>query len=113
MSSSIRNSNRRSRHRGRRLLALATAAAALALTACSSGGSSTAASTGKVTLTFWSWVPGISQSVNLWNKSHPDIQVSLDETTSGGAGTYAKMFSALQAGNAPDLGQCRRPGRST
>ena len=25
--------------------------------------------------------------------------------TSGNAGTYAKMFSALQAGNAPDLGQ--------
>ena len=64
-----------------------------------------AASSGKVTLTFWSWVPGISQSVNLWNKTHPDIHVNLDEMTSGAAGTYAKMFSALQAGNAPDLGQ--------
>ena len=63
------------------------------------------ASGGKVTLTFWSWVPGISQSVNLWNKSHPDIHVNLNEVTSGNAGTYAKMFSALQAGNAPDLGQ--------
>jgi multiple sugar transport system substrate-binding protein len=108
MSSSLRNSKSRSRHRGRQLLALTTAAAALALAACSSGGSSTSAAGpagGKVTLTFWSWVPGISQSVGLWNKSHPDIQVSLDETTSGEAGTYAKMFSALQAGNAPDLGQ--------
>jgi multiple sugar transport system substrate-binding protein len=113
MSSSIRGSSSRARHRGRRLLALATVAGTLALAACSSGGSSSAASGGsssaasggKVTLTFWSWVPGISQSVNLWNKSHPGIQVNLDETTSGEAGTYAKMFSALQAGNAPDLGQ--------
>jgi multiple sugar transport system substrate-binding protein len=107
MSSSIRSASSRARHPGRRVLAVAAAAAALTLAACSSGGgsSSSAAGGGKVTLTFWSWVPGISQSVNLWNKTHPDIQVSLDETTSGNAGTYAKMFSALQAGNAPDLGQ--------
>jgi multiple sugar transport system substrate-binding protein len=104
MSSSIR-STRQVRRRDRRLLAIATAAATLALAACSSGGSSPGASSGKVTLTFWSWVPGISQSVNLWNSSHPDIHVNLDETTSGVAGTYAKMYSALQAGNAPDLGQ--------
>ena len=31
--------------------------------------------------------------------------MNLNEVTSGNAGTYAKMFSALQAGNAPDLGQ--------
>jgi multiple sugar transport system substrate-binding protein len=104
MSSSIRSTSQ-VRRRDRRLLAIATAAATLALAACSSGGSSPGASSGKVTLTFWSWVPGISQSVNLWNSSHPDIHVNLDETTSGVAGTYAKMYSALQAGNAPDLGQ--------
>jgi multiple sugar transport system substrate-binding protein len=90
---------------------VAVAVGVLALAACSSGGSSssgnasTSAAGGKVTLTFWSWVPGISQSVSLWNKTHPDIQVNLNETTSGEAGAYAKMFSALQAGNAPDLGQ--------
>ena len=112
MSSSIRSTRSRVRHRAGRLLAIAAAAAVLTLAACSSGGSSstgatssTSSGSSKVTLTFWSWVPGISQSVNLWNKSHPDIQVNLDETTSGNAGTYAKMFSALQAGNAPDLGQ--------
>ncbi|MGH3167121.1 MAG: ABC transporter substrate-binding protein, partial [Trebonia sp.] len=113
MSSSIRSTNGRVRHPGRRLLAIATAAVALTLAACSSGGStsgtngstSAGASSGKVTLTFWSWVPGISRSVSLWNKTHPGIQVNLDETTSGNAGTYAKMYSALQAGNAPDLGQ--------
>ncbi|MBW8076768.1 MAG: extracellular solute-binding protein, partial [Gallionella sp.] len=58
-----------------------------------------------VNLTFWSWVPNIGASVTLWNQSHPGIQVHLDETAGGSAGTYAKMFSALQAGNAPDLGQ--------
>ena len=31
--------------------------------------------------------------------------MNVNEVTSGNAGTYAKMFSALQAGNAPDLGQ--------
>src|SRR5580658_807666 len=103
MTSSIRTA----RPRGKFLLAAGAAVCALALAACSSSGSSSPApaSSGKVTLTFWSWVPGISQSVNLWNKTHPDIHVNLSEVTSGGAGTYAKMFSALQAGNAPDLGQ--------
>src|SRR6202451_183532 len=101
------SSTPKARPRDKLLLAAGAAVCALALAACSSGGSSStpAASTGKVTLTFWSWVPGISQSVNLWNKSHPTIRVNLSEVTSGGAGTYAKMFSALQAGNAPDLGQ--------
>src|SRR5579875_2700718 len=101
------SSIRKARPRGKLLLAAGAAACALVLAACSSSGSSSpaATTTGKVTLTFWSWVPGISQSVSLWNKSHPDIHVNLSEVTSGGAGTYAKMFSALQAGNAPDLGQ--------
>jgi multiple sugar transport system substrate-binding protein len=105
------SSTPRSRYRGRILVASAAViAGALALAACSSGGSGSSggtapATSGKVTLTFWSWVPGISQSVNLWNKTHPDIRVNLNEVTSGAAGTYAKMFSALQAGNAPDLGQ--------
>jgi multiple sugar transport system substrate-binding protein len=106
MSSLIRTA----RSRRRLLLAAASAAAALTLAACSSSSPSSSsaaapASGGKVTLTFWSWVPGIQQSVNLWNKSHPNIHVNLNEVTSGNAGTYAKMFSALQAGNAPDLGQ--------
>src|ERR1700722_9374179 len=106
MVSSIRSTSRKARSRGKFLLAAGTAAGLFALAAC--GGSSPAqnqASGGKVTLTFWSWVPGISHSVNLWNKSHPDIHVNLNEVTSGAAGSYAKMFSALQAGNAPDLGQ--------
>jgi multiple sugar transport system substrate-binding protein len=105
----MKSSIPRSRFRSRLLLAMgAVMAGALALAACGSGGNSSSAapaSGGKVTLTFWSWVPGISQSVNLWNKTHHYIHVNLNEVTSGAAGSYAKMFSALQAGNAPDLGQ--------
>jgi multiple sugar transport system substrate-binding protein len=89
---------------GRKALGAVTAtclAASLGL----GGGATAAAAASPVHLTFWSWVPGISASVNLWNKTHPNIQVNVDEVTSGTAGTYAKMFSALQAGNAPDLGQ--------
>jgi multiple sugar transport system substrate-binding protein len=107
MTSSIRSAGAAARSRGKLLLAVGTAVGTLVLAACG-GGSAPAqgqASAGKVTLTFWSWVPGISHSVNLWNQSHPSIHVNLDEVTSGAAGTYAKMFSALQSGNAPDLGQ--------
>ena len=109
MTSSIRSAGRTVRSRGKLLLAVGAAAATLVLAACSGGSTSASNSsappTGKVTLTFWSWVPGIADSVDLWNKSHPSIHVNLNEVTSGAAGTYAKMFSALQAGNAPDLGQ--------
>jgi multiple sugar transport system substrate-binding protein len=91
--------------RGKLLLTAGVTAGALALAACGGSSAPASSSTGKVTLTFWSWVPGISQSVGLWNKSHPDIHVNLNEVTSGDAGSYAKMYSALQAGNAPDLGQ--------
>ena len=109
MTSSTCLTGRKPWSRGKLLLAAGTVAGALALAACSgssapaSGGSG--GSGGKVTLTFWSWVPGISQSVNLWNKSHPSIQVNLNEVTAGDSGSYAKMYSALQAGNAPDLSQ--------
>jgi multiple sugar transport system substrate-binding protein len=93
-----------------RLGALA-AVAALALAACGSSGNSSGSSAGsggsggKVTLTFWSWVPGIAKQVSLFNKSHPSIHVNLVQTPTGAAGTYAKMFTAIKAGDTPDLGQ--------
>lgn len=112
MTSLTRGTGNRSRFRHKLLLAATATAGALALAACSSspatsGSSSTSSSTsgGKVTLTFWTWVPGMSKVVSLWNQAHPGIQVNVNEVTSGNAGSYAKMFSALQAGNAPDLGQ--------
>ncbi len=75
----------------------------ITLSAC--GGASSAASSGPVTLTFWSWVPNLQPVVDSWNATHPNIQVKFSEVTSGQGGTYAKMFTAIKAKNAPDLGQ--------
>ena len=60
---------------------------------------------GKVTLDYWSWVPGMQQAVDLWNSGNPDIQVKLKTTPAGNAGTYQNLSNALKAGKAPDLGQ--------
>src|SRR5919198_1566009 len=58
-----------------------------------------------VTLTFWSWVPHLQDEVNLFNKSHPDIQVKLVNVGQG-ATEYQKLRTALKAGSgAPDVVQ--------
>ncbi len=69
----------------------------------SSGGASS--SGGVVNLTFWSWVPNLNTSVDLFNQTHPNIHVNWVSVPAGANGTYAKMFTAIKAGNAPDLGQ--------
>lgn len=102
----------------RRGAALVAGGLALAtLAACSSSGSSTTssssgggsgsckASSGNVTLSFWSWVPGMDKVVDLWNSTHPNIQVKFTSTATGTGGTYQKMFDAAKAGTSPDLGQ--------
>jgi multiple sugar transport system substrate-binding protein len=89
--------------------------AALGLAACSSGGDDTASegaatdacapSTGPVTLTFTSWIPGIEDVVKVWNDKNPNIQVKVQTGPNGNGGTYQNFFNQLKAGNAPDLGQ--------
>ncbi|GGM52010.1 ABC transporter substrate-binding protein [Dactylosporangium sucinum] len=85
-------------------------AAALALTtlsattACSDDNTSSSAD-GKVTLEFWSWVDDIGKAVDLWNSKNPNIQVHLNSVPGGSQGTYTKMYAAVKAGNAPDVGQ--------
>lgn len=64
-----------------------------------------AGAAGKVNLTFWQWVPGADKAVALWNKTHPDIHVTMLNIPGGNAGGYAKMHAALKAGTAPDLAQ--------
>jgi multiple sugar transport system substrate-binding protein len=95
------------RHRSFTVAALAVAAAA-ALTAagCSSATSSSAGqstSTSPVTVGYWGWVPDMQSVVATWNKEHPDIKVSYTEIASSSATT--KFQTAVQAGNAPCLGQ--------
>jgi multiple sugar transport system substrate-binding protein len=88
----------------------------LALTACSSGGdddttataagaASCAPSSGPVTLSFTSWIPGIEDVVKVWNAKNPNIQVKVQTGPNGNGGTYQNFFNQLKAGNAPDLGQ--------
>lgn len=80
--------------------------ATLALASCSAGGdAATDEGDGPVELTFQSWVPNIDQAVDAFNASHDDIQVTLETITAGPDGGYAKMFSAVQAGNPADVAQ--------
>ena len=53
-------------------------------------------------LTFWTWLP-VQPVVSQSKKQRPDIQVSLQVIPAGSQGGYQKMYSALRAGNAPDL----------
>ncbi|MGV9318635.1 ABC transporter substrate-binding protein [Streptomyces sp. NPDC003660] len=97
----------------RRCLAGAAVLALTAVAGCGGGGgeddgaadSSCKPSSGKVTLQYWSWVPGMDQAVRAWNAEHPDVQVKLRTTPAGNAGTYQNMSNALKAKKAPDLGQ--------
>lgn len=90
------------------------AVAAIALTGCSASGdgsdSGDAAASctpagEKVTLEFTTWVPGMEDVVDLWNKENPDIQVKVQTGPNGNSGTYQNFFNQIKAGDAPDLGQ--------
>ncbi|MEU6172349.1 sugar ABC transporter substrate-binding protein [Streptantibioticus parmotrematis] len=86
--------------------AAAAAVAFVTMTAvagCGASDSGSAKASGKVKLDFWGWAPGYDQSVALFDKTHPDIQVSFDKTASGAKGGYTKMLTAAKAGNAPCL----------
>ncbi|WP_345694774.1 ABC transporter substrate-binding protein [Kitasatospora terrestris] len=96
-----------------RVSAVSTALLLALLTGCGGGGGSDSSdagaacrpSSGKVTLEYWSWVPGMDKAVALWNSQNPDIQVNVKTTPSGNAGTYQNLSNALKADKAPDLSQ--------
>ncbi|WP_323959534.1 extracellular solute-binding protein [Arthrobacter sp. JZ12] len=76
------------------------------LAACSPGSeSSPAAQEGPVNITFQSWVPNIDKAVDAYNASQDDVNVTLETITAGPDGGYAKMLSAVQAGNPADVVQ--------
>ncbi len=60
---------------------------------------------GPVTLTVWSWVPNIQDSIDLFEKAYPDIKINLVNV--GGAGpTYSKLLSSTTSGaGLPDVTQ--------
>ncbi|MFJ8019342.1 ABC transporter substrate-binding protein [Streptomyces sp. NPDC096311] len=81
-------------------------AAALLLAGCSGGGdggsgdsAASPATKGKVKLEFWSWTEGIEGQVKVWNKEHPETQVSF--VNAAGDTVYQKLRAAVKAGTAP------------
>lgn len=58
----------------------------------------------KVTLQLWTWVP-LQKSVDLWNRTHPDVRVEVQIVPANTSGGYQKMHASLKAGNPPDLAQ--------
>lgn len=52
----------------------------------------------KVTLVFWTWVP-MQKTVDLWNRTHPDIHVEMQTIPQNVQGGYQKMHASLTAGN--------------
>jgi multiple sugar transport system substrate-binding protein len=59
----------------------------------------------KVTLTYWAWLKDLQKVADIWNASHPNIQVQTVPIPGGSGGGYQKMYSALAAGGGPDLAQ--------
>src|ERR1700694_5794555 len=76
------------------------------LAACGGGSNSGSSTTptGPVSLTYWSWIPGMDKQVALFNQTHPNIHITLNNVGSG-AVEYNKLFTAIKAANEPDLGQ--------
>ncbi len=59
----------------------------------------------EVTLSFWSWVPGIDKAIAEFEKAYPNIKIKWDNVGNGTA-EYNKLITALQAGSgAPDVAQ--------
>ncbi|MBV7697888.1 ABC transporter substrate-binding protein [Streptomyces sp. TRM70350] len=92
----------------RRLVASAVAVTlgATALAACGSSDDGDAQS-GPVSLTYWTWTPGMDKVVDLWNKGpgkKEQITVTVKKQASGDT-LVTKILTAHKAGKAPDLVQ--------
>lgn len=57
---------------------------------------------GPVTLTYWTWAPGVAEVVETWNAANPDIQVKVEEPA-GADDIVAKVLAAQRAGEGPDI----------
>ncbi|MEU6512049.1 extracellular solute-binding protein [Streptomyces sp. NPDC046942] len=86
--------------------ALAVALGATTLAACGSGDDSKSES-GPVSLTYWTWTPGMDKVVDLWNKG-PGKKDQITVTAkkqAGGDTLITKILTAHKAKQAPDLVQ--------
>ncbi|MEV5878402.1 extracellular solute-binding protein [Streptomyces sp. NPDC052101] len=86
--------------------ALTVALGATTLAACGSGDDSKSES-GPVSLTYWTWTPGMDKVVDLWNKGpgkKDQITVTVKKQASGDT-LITKILTAHKAKQAPDLVQ--------
>ncbi|MFF6814276.1 ABC transporter substrate-binding protein [Streptomyces sp. NPDC012403] len=86
--------------------AVAVALGATALAACGSS-SDDEPQAGPVSLTYWTWAPGMDKVVDLWNKGpgkKEQITVTVKKQASGDT-LVTKILTAHKAGKAPDLVQ--------
>ncbi|MFE9450426.1 ABC transporter substrate-binding protein [Streptomyces sp. NPDC006739] len=86
--------------------AVAVSLGATALAACGSSDDSKAES-GPVSLTYWTWTPGMDKVVDLWNKGpgkKDQITVTVKKQASGDT-LVTKILTAHKAKKAPDLVQ--------
>ncbi|MEU1709919.1 extracellular solute-binding protein [Streptomyces sp. NPDC005706] len=87
--------------------ALAVSLGATTLAACGSSDGDAKAESGPVSLTYWTWAPGMDKVVDLWNKGpgkKEHITVTVKKQASGDA-LVTKILTAHKARKAPDLVQ--------
>ncbi|MGP4006120.1 ABC transporter substrate-binding protein [Streptomyces sp. 4N124] len=86
---------------------VAVALGATALAACGSSDDDSETESGPVSLTYWTWTPGMDKVVDLWNKGQgkkDQITVTVKKQASGDT-LVTKILTAHKAGKAPDLVQ--------
>jgi multiple sugar transport system substrate-binding protein len=82
-----------------------TSASASASASASVLAGGTSCSSSATRLTFWAWVPGMDRAVEEFNKTHPDICVTLEDPGAG-EDEYTPLNNALKAGTgAPDVAE--------
>ncbi|MFI9344832.1 ABC transporter substrate-binding protein [Streptomyces sp. NPDC052773] len=87
--------------------AVAVTLGTTALAACGSEEGDSEAQSGPVSLTYWTWTPGMDKVVDLWNKGpgkEQQITVTVKKQASGDT-LVTKILTAHKAGKAPDLVQ--------
>ncbi|MER8223793.1 extracellular solute-binding protein [Streptomyces sp. NPDC094143] len=87
--------------------AVALALGATTLAACGSDSGDGGTESGPVSLTYWTWTPGMDKVVDLWNKGpgkKDRITVTVKKQASGDT-LVTKILTAHKAGKAPDLVQ--------
>jgi len=86
---------------------IAVALGATALAACGGSDSGSKTESGPVSLTYWTWTPGMDKVVDLWNKGQGKkdrITVTVKKQASGDS-LITKILTAHKAKQAPDLVQ--------